>query len=78
LKLGNELCTDTEKIDTLKECKVAIEQLDLSFAGTEINENSQKGCYSLKGYKLSYWNTHKSEKESNRRGQPICKKGEEI
>jgi hypothetical protein len=78
LKLGNELCTDTEVIETLEECKVAIRLLDLKFAGTEMNEHFKKGCYLLKGQKLSYWNTPKSEKKSYRRGQPICKKGEEI
>ena len=77
MKPGNELCTSTESIDTLEECKAAINSLGLNFTLTESKVQYPKGCYAYNGGPNSYWNTHISGGKSSP-GHPICKKGETI
>ena len=85
LKSDNELCTSTEIIDTLGECKAAINSLNLTFRGIESSESFPKGCYAYgvlaksatdRG-PYSYWNTHISGGNQSF-AHPICKKGESI
>ena len=75
MKPNNTLCTGTEIIDTLEECKAAISNLDLTFKGTESSKYYPKGCYSYYGGATSYWNTRNSGGKS-KSGHPICKIGE--
>ena len=75
VQLGKELCTGTEIINTLEECKEATRLLDLNFRETKSTESYPKGCYRYKETKEVYWNTHSSGKQPSN-GHPICKKGE--
>ena len=77
VKPGNELCTSTEIIDTLEECKVAISSLERTFMGKKSQESYPKGCYAF-GLHIGYWNTPSTGRKS-RWAHPICKKkGEKI
>ena len=76
-KPKNELCTSTEIIDTLEECKVAINSLDQTFGDTLTLPNYPKGCQIYDGGTFSYWNTHASGSKQIY-ARPICKTGESI
>ena len=79
VKPGNELCTGTEIIDTVKECKLAINNLAHTYNGLWPTKKFPKGCfgyYTYEGrYIGSYLNTHSTGKKTSR-GRPICKIGE--
>jgi hypothetical protein len=77
VKQGNELCTETELIKTVNECKVAIEKLSLTYTKATFSSSAPKGCYVLKGGPASYWNWYgyNSEKRSSN-SHSICRIGE--
>ena len=81
MKPENELCSTTEIIDTLEECKVAINGLGETFSKEESRADYPKGCYIYKipntQVSLSFWNTPVSGSK-NVNGHPICKKGGAI
>ena len=82
LKAANDLCSNIERISTMDECKSAtnflkVRGLDIDFANDEESSTFfPKGCYKYSHHeKHVQWNTHNSG-SANRKGQPICKKGE--
>ena len=78
LKESTELCTGSEIIDTLEECKRASIKMGKSFDGTEFDEGYPKGCYeNTEAGAYTYWNNHISGAKHSY-SHPICKKGEKM
>ena len=85
LREANDLCTNTELISTLDECKLAIRFLKDSGSNVTFHDSESilfypKGCYKMaKTYynpgDRAFWNTHHSGK-ANENAQPICKLSE--
>ena len=83
LKDSEELCEEYEIIGSLEECELAIftltelEHYDVSFHGTEFNEDFPKGCYKNFENDQGFWNTHELG-AANEYAHPICKYGTVI
>ena len=72
---SGETCSDISfnKIVDEGECKKAVEDLGLSYEGSETNSNWPSGCYAWET-RIGYFNKHESG-TGNANAKSICKPG---